>query len=436
MKAPVILYLRIKSADGGWSYARAATEQNGRFKPLCAVVNGRAQYHPEGIYNLRYVQAGKRKWEPVGSDATLAKVALLNRTAELAEAALNPIASPAPEAPTAEPSKPKRTLSEHINEYLKETEAHKSRKTWLAYRVTLLLFADCLMGAKLSRKDLTDPKKTEALLASLSDRSLEAVIGRSTIMDFFAYLKNRGNDKRTESNRATYLRTFIKWSGGTWPLRKNDMPKPTAKKTRAYDPIAIGKMFGYATRDEADLLSFFLCTGVREQEAAHACWTDIDFSAKTYQVTEHLDLGFKPKDKEEGIIPITDELIELLQNRRLRYPGTRLIFPAKGGKSDGHMLRAIKSLALRAGVNCGECVNKKGRSCATHPVCKKAILHKMRKTFATILHQNGVTARTLMGLLRHSDLKVTLGYLGEQDEGTTRQIAASAFGSLMSGGAA
>jgi integrase/recombinase XerD len=99
----------------------------------------------------------------------------------------------------------------------------------------------------------------------------------------------------------------------------------------------------------------------REQEAQYACWSDVDLVRKTYTVTEHLDLGYRPKDKEEGTLPIPDLLVEVLTERRKRYQRTRLIFPGKHGGTNGHALRTIKRLALRAGVNCGQCVNKAGK---------------------------------------------------------------------------
>lgn len=108
----------------------------------------------------------------------------------------------------------------------------------------------------------------------------------------------------------------------------------------------------------------------------------MDLIPKTYTATEHLDLGYKPKDKEEGTLPLRDLLVDRLLARRKRYPHTRLIFPGKDGNPNGHALRLVKSLALRAEVNCVLCVTKQGSSCANHPVCRHVLLHKMRKTFA------------------------------------------------------
>lgn len=146
------------------------------------------------------------------------------------------------------------------------------------------------------------------------------------------------------------------------------------------------------------------------------CWTDVDLERKTYTVTEHLDLGYRPKDKEGGTLPIPDLLIDVLRERRMRSVKTRLIFPGKQGWVNGHALRIVEKLALRAGVNCGLWVNKKGQSCGEHPVCRHVLLHKMRKTFATVLHHKGMPAQTLKRFLRHSDLSTTIAYIADEPD--------------------
>jgi integrase len=126
-------------------------------------------------------------------------------------------------------------------------------------------------------------------------------------------------------------------------------------------------MFGHATPDESDLLHFLLCTGAWEQEAQYVCWSDVDLERKTYTVTEHLDLGYRPKDKEEGTLPIPD------------------------------------------------------------PVCRHILLHKMRKTFASTLHHKGLPAQTLQRYLRHSDLSTTLAYIADQPDDQVRETINSTF---------
>jgi integrase len=199
-------------------------------------------------------------------------------------------------------------------------------------------------------------------------------------------------------------------------LLGKDLPKYTKKTVRKYNKAQLQKMFDSATIDEWELMHFLLGVGPRAQETSYACYPDVDYVTGQYSVKEHLELGFTPKDGEEGTFPIPRSLVEILLARRKRYPKTRLIFPGPSGKPDLHLLRRIKRLGLRAGVNCGFCISKKGLSCATEPVCEHVILHTMRKTYASMLHKNGVPARTIMRYLRHSDLETTLAYLADDED--------------------
>jgi len=98
----------------------------------------------------------------------------------------------------------------------------------------------------------------------------------------------------------------------------------------------------------------------------------------------------------------------------------------------GHLLRMVKDLGLRSGLNCRHCINKAGKSCATTPTCKHVILHKLRKTFASVLSKKGIAPRTIMRYLRHSDLATTLMYLDDQDDDHTRAVVDSAFSGIDS----
>ena len=302
--------------------------------------------------------------------------------------------------------------------YLAEIKDHREAKTYAAYRRSILSFAEHRFGIK----DVT----TESLTGLASPVAIED-INREDALAWIASLRRSGNEPRTLFNRANNLNIFIRHFGLAAVLTKKDKPRFTQKKVRAYNQAELAKLFGFATEDEADLLYFLLCTGAREQDASFACWTDLDVVAKTYKVTEHLDLGYRPKDKEEGTLPLPDMLIERLRVRRKRCARSRLIFQTAQGKPERHMLRTIKRLALRAGVNCCECINKGGQSCIEYPVCKHVILHKMRKTFATTVHNNGMPAKTVQRYLRHSDLTSTLRYLADQPDEQVRETINATF---------
>lgn len=316
----------------------------------------------------------------------------------------------------------KRLLADCAKTYIAEITAHKSAKTLAAYRLTTLAFCavfTCSAIGDLSNEDFL--KRVALAGAYIED------ITREDVLNYASGLKKAGCSPRTVRNRVDHLQIFLHHFGLPSLLTGNDLPKYTEKKVRAYNPLELGKMFSHATQDESDLLHFLLCTGAREQEAQHVCWSDVDLEQKTYTVTEHLDLGYRPKDKEEGTLPIPDLLVDALRERRKRNPSTRLIFPGKRGKPNGHALRTVKRLALRAGVNCGQCMNKKGLSCSQHPVCRNFLLHKMRKTFASTLHHKGLPAQTLQRYLRYSDLDTTLKYIADQPDDQVRDTINATF---------
>jgi len=168
---------------------------------------------------------------------------------------------------------------------------------------------------------------------------------------------------------------------------------------------------------------FFLGTGFRQDEVAHACDTDVDFKLKTISVLEKRQWNWKPKDKEERTVPIPDSLVELLKVRKATHPDGWLIFPNTNGNPEGHFLRMLKERALAAGLNCGHCsgtLNGKTVSCKDAACCQHWILHRFRKTFATMHHANGVPARTIQEWLGHESLETTLRYLADAELGSEK----------------
>jgi hypothetical protein len=67
----------VRLSNGSRAYVDPVFSPNGKLKPLYAVVDGKPDHHPEGVYNLRYLKAGKRVWHAVGTDTQLALTAKL-----------------------------------------------------------------------------------------------------------------------------------------------------------------------------------------------------------------------------------------------------------------------------------------------------------------------------------------------------------------------
>jgi integrase len=436
MQSPVKLYIRVRLPDGSYPYLKPAYTKKGRIRPHHAMHNGKAVLFPGSVYYLRVTDGGKRVWESAGDDASLTEIKVLGRLRELKEKALGIEPSAGPEPPTSHPAAAsipvtngKRLLADCAAEYIAEIAKHKSQKTFAAYRLTVLAFCVATCGIPVERLD--DEKFLKRIAAH--GKYIEDIT-RQNLLFYATALKKEGCAPRTVRNRIDHFQIFLHHFNLSSLLKGKDLPKFTEKKVRAYNPVELGKMFDHADTDESDLLTFLLCTGAREQEAQYVCWPDVDLERATYTVTEHLDLGYTPKDKEEGTLPLPDLLIDRLKARRKRNPKDRLIFPGKNGKPNGHALRIIKKLALRTGVNCGQCVNKAGKSCGTHPVCRNVNLHKMRKTFATTLHHKKMPAQTIKRYLRHSDLATTLKYIADQPDEEVRETINATFNGF--GGAA
>jgi len=228
--------------------------------------------------------------------------------------------------------------------------------------------------------------------------------------DFQAYMDKEGLSDRTMANRIGEVVTLLRY------FKIKDVTlsvKYVEKKVRAYRADELDALFAMATPDEWVLFQFFLGLGPREQEVMYAHWSDVDFVDGIYKVTAHQP-RFTPKDYEEREIPLPAHLGAALRERR-REVESQLIFPTPSGKPDGHMLRKLKALAKRAGLD---------------PT--KFGLHVFRKTFATLLHRAGVDARTIQQRLGHSDLETTLLYLeGENARSqNSRDKANEAFGTF------
>lgn len=148
-------------------------------------------------------------------------------------------------------------------------------------------------------------------------------VTREDLLAYALFLRQyRENCPRSVRNKIDYFQIFLHHFGLPSLLLGKDLPKYTKKTVRKYNKVQLQKMFDEATLDEWDLMHFLLGIGPRAQETSYACYPDVDYVTGEYTVTEHLELGFTPKDGEEGTFPIPRSLVEILLSRRKRYPTT------------------------------------------------------------------------------------------------------------------
>gem|GEM_PF-268397 len=386
----VNLLLRIRETDGKRSYKCPVIAANGKLKPLYAVVNGKPEHHPEGVYCLRYSKSGKRVWEEVGKDAGKAITEKLKREQIFRAQELGIVVVEASKEPS------KRNLRDAIHEYLERVGISRSRKTYGEFARVLPDFADVCVN------------------------KCPQDVNSYDIMHYANALRQRGLAGRTVANRVARVTCFLRWAGVADLLDDADKRslKYVKKTVDAYSVEELVALFAAATDKEWITFQFFVGSGGREAEVAHATWRDINFSDHTFVVHDKPERGFSPKDSAERRIPLSDELIAALRSWRELHPHDIYLFPNKFGQPNGHFLRMLKTLALRAGLNCGECFSVgKGRrqTCLTSPVCEQFTLHKFRRTFATFHHEHGVPVTQIQEWLGHENIETTLLYLAISD---------------------
>lgn len=398
-KPKASLYLRFRLPDGKQSpYCPALYDHKSRIRPFWCLVKGTPERHPEATYYKRVKRVGKWAWESVGNDANTAaaKVAAANVS--------YPVSTKVPDKPETPIVKECYRIDDEIAVYLSNA-AKLSSKTYKAYKRSLGLFRQSCK---------------KIYVHQITKQDLQA---------FDTDLLNDDNEDRTRHNRVTHVVTFLRNEEG----RRLGPPITDVSITvryveappEAYTRQELEDLFRVSNEEERFLWRFFLGTGFREGEVSVAEFADLNYETKTISVDEKPYFGFKPKDCEKRNVPIPDALIADIHARAKSSPESLLF--GNNGRPDGHILRMLKNVAYKGGLNCGKCVGiVRGEevSCANAAVCEKWILHRFRKNFATDRHNSGASARKIQKWLGHSSLETTLLYLafGDDTSEETRNI--------------
>jgi integrase len=378
----VTLMLRIRTADGKRPFVPPVYAANGRLRPLYALVAGKVEHHPEGVYHLRYAKGDQRIWEPVGKDPNAAIAAKLRREHVFKAKEMGLVV-----AEESNGSDSRLELASAIADYITETKATRSSKTASGRAYELGLFQQCCTKMYLDQIDRRD------------------------LMDFVAAQREQGYSDRTIYNRFESVVIFLKAQGIRGLVSKQDWPKYVEEDPEIYSAEQLTRLFAYCDFAEGVLYRFFLGSGAREQEVMYTTWRDLDLERGFFTVSAKPAHGFKPKNFKGRTIPLPDTLVSELREWKRINGSSMWVFPDDRGEPRGHMLRDLKTLALYAGLNCSHCKAKDGKSCKTDAMCGHWFLHKFRATFATMHLQNGVDIQTVRTWLGHSDMESTMRYL-------------------------
>jgi integrase len=151
----------------------------------------------------------------------------------------------------------------------------------------------------------------------------------------------------------------------------------------------------YLTRDEMEgllaacpphlrpIVVVALHTGMRKSEILRLKWQDVDFARKTIIVR-------KTKNNEPNVLPINQTLLGELQHVP-HHLHSAYVFCNTAGDPYDEVKRSFNTACRKAGI-------------------KDFRFHDLRHTFASHLIMNGVDLKTVMRLLGHKDIRMTLRY--------------------------
>jgi integrase len=439
----VVLLLRIRLNNGKRVYAKPAIAKNGKIKPLAAVIDGKVEHHPEGVYALRYREQGRLVYRQVGKDPDAAQTAKLELQSELRTGSSCPAQLAKPRihdfAPSYHSSAPAPWSQQPIVSFTKsrihkplsglrdsfiEQCAHGSEDTVYAYNYIGTQFVK-LMTAR--------GKRTPAHLEE------------ADVIAFDRFLESQGNSKNTRATRYGYVRRFLRHCGLN-PSRTDDQDEASGivtssvhRKLKAkpvlrpesYNDSDLQRLYAVSSERHRLVWRAFRMLGLRDEELAYALWDDIDWDRRLWLVrfkpagtfAWDADLVWRSKDCEERDIPIADVLYDDLKSWRKKNPSAHLIFPTSGGHADIKLLKALKSDWRKAGLNCGHCMGCLGRK----KECRKAKLKTFRSTYLSTMLRY-VDLRSVQALAGHSDIATTQRYLVPASQSVLQNAANAAFG--------
>jgi integrase len=392
----ITLHRRVKTPEG-WKRYPAAMSPNGRVKPNTVKVGDIEVAYPIGSYELRSFEGSKTVWKRIegGPSEALAALKLAQQRSAAAvqarDAGLQVISNP-----------DRASIRDARDRFVDSAMARGAQEAADVYR-----------------------RSMDEFLESCS-KTYADEIDHGDVVNFHHAMRKRGRSDRTIFNRHMHLRAFLIFIGMSGPkLKEVAGKKPRFEKliVDIYEKADLDLFFEKAVKTSAvevfyDLL---LETGLREREVMHLEWADLKFDRNVLKVESKPRYKHKIKDAEEREIPMSESLVGKLKSYREGHKEDHLVFGRTSTVPDGHLLRRLKTIARKAGLNCGRCEG------CVKPIseCEKWYLHKFRATFITTLLRGGMDLRTVMTLSGHSDLASVERYIRPADSKSVQALVNS-----------
>jgi integrase len=268
-----------------------------------------------------------------------------------------------------------------------EPEARKSIKTEVARFVQAAEDRGAMDAAEVNRFAMAEFQTANPKLVFVDEITAESATA------YWRYLKKAGKADRTVYNSHMRLCGFLKFAGvdyKAWGLRA---PRYEKTMPNMYSKGQIDQMLAACKREyNRVLITILLTTGLRDQELRHLCWSDLDLAERKLRVAGKPQYNWRIKSWEQRELPLSVELVTMLEAWRKANPKTKLVLGTSNDKPNTKFLAAVKAIGKNAGV-------------------PNATLHRFRRTYGTTLLRGGMDIRTVQRLLGHGDLASTMRYL-------------------------
>lgn len=181
--------------------------------------------------------------------------------------------------------------------------------------------------------------------------------------------------------RLSHTRAWYRVERKQTIIKTHDLPAWYKAVLEVKDERSTGK--SSILRDYFLLLLF---TGLRRQEAIELTLDRVDFKAKTITIND-------TKNHQSHVLPMSDFLIKLFENRKAEQIDSPYVFPGNGKMGyNVEPRKVMKKIIAQSGVN--------------------FTLHDLRRTFITIAEGLDIPAYALKRLLNHKMTQdVTAGYI-------------------------
>lgn len=353
-----------------------------------------ARYHNNGVNHGRAV--GERVVEPLGKDPVSAytRYIQLDQDFERVQRGLAPVNVPSDRENN--PHRPDRNIiscaAKFQNDLVAESKKPRAIESYMGRVRNFLRFFE---GREKHIDDITEEDIRDFLRWAQNPKHIRPRKG--------------GHTNNTQRNHLRDIGIFLRRFGVEMPLKTKFWPKAVPKPKRKYSVGSVNEMLrGSKTEDEKDFVHFLLNTGFRDDEIAHAQYSDIDFRKGSINVYAKPEYNWTPKNnKSRGQdIDLTPKFLKRMKARKERHgaKSSDLIFPNKAGNPNQRSIRIIQRLIERAGLE------------------EKASLHMFRKTFVTMVaNKRGLEqARIWAG---HEDVETTQKYLAADEMSTPQSRA-------------